>query len=204
MKLFKKEDPSDYKVKVYVPNVDSMQLQMTLICKVKRDEEDRLLYLVDKDTNGKRFKELFPGDNKKTYIKEDLPEIENKYKKLKEKSKIPNKTSTENYLNIEKEIYELEFLINKYKEEKGTFVYLDSKGLKCLSYLRKSTGLHPLHYNINSNNVFQPIETDSRDAFLTWKSKYESLQDKKDKGIKTLITIFGIFVGALILFGLGY
>jgi len=83
-------------------------------------------------------------------------------------------------------------------------VFTNDKGINCVTYLRKSTGLHPLNYNVNSNNVFQPTETDSRDAFLSWKGKYEALQDKKDKGIKTLITIFGIFVAGIIIIGLGY
>jgi len=203
--LFKKKDNMNtYIVSVYTPTVDSMKLQMNLRCKLGRDPEDRLLYLSDIETNGKTFKELFPGENRIQFNKEEIPQLELNLKDLLEKKKNANKKAIENYLNIDKQIHAISFLLSKYKEERGAFVFTNDKGINCVTYLRKSTGLHPLNYNVNSNNVFQPTETDSRDAFLSWKGKYEALQDKKDKGIKTLITIFGIFVAGIIIIGLGY
>jgi len=87
--LFKKKDNMNtYIVSVYTPTVDSMKLQMNLRCKLGRDPEDRLLYLSDIETNGKTFKELFPGENRIQFNKEEIPQLELNLKDLLEKRRM--------------------------------------------------------------------------------------------------------------------
>ncbi|MFO7814416.1 MAG: hypothetical protein R6V14_01530 [Halanaerobiales bacterium] len=187
-----------YRVGVWLPSVDTLQFQTSLNCNIKRDKNDGLLYLVNQDES---FKELFPGENRKDFVKEDLDNYKAQLVKLKAQKKNINKDSTENYKNIDRKILELEFIVDKYNEEAGTFVLLGEKGKKTIHYVRRTTGLHPLKFNPNSNNVFLPKESDSRDAFLSWKSKYEALKDKNQDFAKKVMMVVGIIFGTLLLFG---
>lgn len=201
--IFNKKKPFDYRVLVYIPNVDSIQLEREVKCRIERDKDDKLLYLTDVDTDGKVFKEIFAGENKKLFNDTEIENYTKELNKLKVIRSQISKDSLDNYKNYDKKILELEYIISKHKEERGSFVILDNQNKKVISYLRKTTGLFPLHYNIHTQNVFTPTETDSRDAFLSWKAKYDALT-KGNNQLNRLLTLFGIALVFLILFGFGW
>lgn len=197
MKLpFTKKKGFSYRVGVWVPSVDTLQFQTSINCNLKRDKIDGLLYLQNQDES---FKELFPGENRKNFAKDEIENLEKELKALKEKRKKINEDSVENYKNIERKILEIEFIIERNKEETGTFVLLGENGQKTIHYVRKTTGMHPLKFNPNSNNVFLPKESDSRDAFLSWKSKHEALKNKQNDLVKKVFLIMGIIFGTLLI-----
>lgn len=196
----KKKLPFEFKVLVFVPSVDSMQLQTQVDCLLYRDPKDQLLYVVDNVTKGEVFKEIYPGENKKIFAKDELPNIENKLKELKDKYSKLDKKSTENPLNIKKEIYQLEVLLKQYKEPKGSFVIQSGTGEKSIYFLRKSTGNEAIHFDIHNNIAFSPTERNSRDLFNAWKTKYENLKkDEKAPFEKVTQVIAAIVLAGLII-----
>lgn len=175
----KKKLPFEYRALVFVPSIDSMQAQTSVETVLFRDPKDQLLYIVDTQTKGELFKELFPGENKKTFADEELPNIKKQLEKKKIKLKELKPNSTENPLNLKKEISQLEEILKKYNEPQGSFVIQAATGEKSIYYIRKSTGNFALHWDIHNNTAFSPTERNSRDLFNAWKTKYENL--KKDE-----------------------
>ena len=177
--LFKKKKklPFEFKAAVFIPDVNSMEQQTSIECVLRRDPSDQLLYIVDTATNGTMFKEIYPGENKKTFMLEELPTLKEALTKLETSIKNHNTKSLDNVLDLKKEASRIRIIIKKYNEPEGTFV-IKIGGNKVLFYIRKSTGNEVLHFDIHNNIAFSPTERNSRDLFNSWKTKYENL--KKD------------------------
>jgi len=178
--LFKKKKklPFEFKAAVFIPDVNSMEQQTSIECVLKRDSNDQLLYIVDTATNGTLFKEIYPGENKKTFMIEELPKLKTALSKLEKTIKDHNNKSLDNILDLKKEASRLRIIIKKYNEPEGTFV-IKIGGNKVIFYIRKSTGNEALHFDIHNNIAFSPTERNSRDLFNAWRTKYENL--KKDQ-----------------------
>lgn len=177
---FKKKEKTvvDYKVYIFNPSVDSMQGQFVIDTILKRDEDDKLLYLMDSKTKGRIFKELYPGENKRSFSDDEIPALKNRLKELNKKISNMKPTSVENMKEYNKQIYELEYLISQHEQGQGAFTITDSHNQKCVYYLRKPSGLYALHFDIHSNRAFSPTETQSKDLFMQWKQKYENIKEK--------------------------
>ena len=201
--LKKKKNAFDYKAVVFVPSVDSMQQQTGVETKLIRDPEDNLLYLADTKTNGKKFKEIFPGENKEIFVNDELTNLENKLKSIEKKRKNIDDKSTDNYLNLEKEYANIKKLIAKLKEPKGSFTIQNSAGEKVIYFLRKSTGLSPIHFDIHNNQAYSPTEQQTKDAFNAWKTKYENLKEKKDTSFEKVTASIAAIVLILLVLGSG-
>lgn len=196
----KKKLPFEYKAMIFVPSVDSMQAQLTVETKLIRDKTDHLLYLVDTDTSGDVFKELFPGENKKIFENTELATLKSSLKKKGVALGKLTSKSVENPLNLKKEISQLKVLIQQYEEPGGTFVIQNGAGEKIIYYLRKSSGLSPIHFDIHSNLAYSPTEKQSKDAFNAWKTKFENLKSNPPMPFeKITAAISGLVLAVLVI-----
>lgn len=204
MGIFKKKKlPFEFKILVFVPSVDSMQLQTSVDSILFRDPKDQLLYIVDTATKGETFKEIFPGENKKNFDKEEIENLKKALSKKRESLKSQNPKDNLNTLNLKKEISQIEEILKKYQEPKGSFVIQDNKGQKSIYFIRKSTGNFPMHWDIHNNTAFSPTEKNSRDLFNSWKTKYENLKKDERMPFEKVTQVVAALVLAVIIIVLG-